>query len=314
MAKTVHYSLDKIEGMLFGAFLGDAIGAAFNGWLSEDIPPLDSNYIISHPPKTYTDDTQMSISVFEEMLENGGINQQSLLQRFLKRFSPWRGYGGGMLEVIEQWKDGRDIESTARSLYGGMGSFGDGAAMRVAPISAFFTLGEVEELVKQVRLSSLLTHVHPLGIAGAVVQAYAVLLALNDVPCEEWLSRFYSFPTESVFKLKLETVKRCLERQSSPSESAREIGNGSDALEAVPAALFAVMRHPDSFVDALLGGVAMGGDTDTIGAMAGAILGARFGIKGIPQEWLAHLENGVEGKDFIVALSKKAVAVKSGDD
>jgi poly(ADP-ribose) glycohydrolase ARH3 len=250
----------------------------------------------------------MSISVFEEMLENGCINQPSLLQRFLKRFSSWRGYGGGMLDVIEQWKDGRDIESAARSMYDGVGSFGDGAAMRVGPISAFFKLEEVDGLVEQVRLCSLLTHTHPLGVAGAVLQALGVLLALNEVPNNEWLTRFISFPTESVFKIKLETIKKCLERQSSPHEGARDIGNGPDALEAVPAALFAVMRHPDSFTDTILGAVSMGGDTDTIGAMAGAMAGARFGIKGIPQEWLANLENGVEGKDFVFSIAKKAAA------
>jgi poly(ADP-ribose) glycohydrolase ARH3 len=308
MNRTVKYPLEKIEGVLLGTFLGDAIGASFNGWLPEDIPPLDANYIAAHPPRTYTDDTQMSISVFEEMLENGCINQQSLVQRFLKRFSPWRGYGGGMLEVIEQWKDGRDIETAARSMYGGIGSFGDGAAMRSGPITPFFSLEESDPLAEQVRLSSFLTHTHPLGVAGAVMQANAVLLALNDIPAGEWLTRLFSFPTESVFKIKLETVKNALERQSSPHEAARDIGNGSDALEAVPASLFAVLRHPDSFADAVLGGISMGGDTDTIGAMAGAIAGARFGIKGIPQEWLANLENGVEGKDFIVSLARKATA------
>jgi poly(ADP-ribose) glycohydrolase ARH3 len=308
MNRPVQYPLEKIEGILLGTFLGDAIGAPFNGWLPEDIPPLDVNYIAEHPPRTYTDDTQMSISVFEEMLENGSINQQSLVQRFLKRFSPWRGYGGGMLEVIEQWKDGRDIESAARSMYGGIGSFGDGAAMRAGPVSPFFALHEVEQLAEQVRLSSSLTHTHPLGVAGAVMQAHAVLLALNNVPVDEWLTRLFSFPTESVFKIKLETVKKSLERQASPHEAAREIGNGSDALEAVPAAIFTAIRHSDSFADSVLGGVSMGGDTDTIGAMAGAIAGARFGVKGIPQEWLAKLENGVEGKDFIVSLARKAAA------
>ncbi len=311
MIRTIQYPLEKIEGILFGTFVGDAIGAAFDGWLPDMIPPLDTSYIRSNPPKTYTDDTQMTISVFEEMLENGCINQHSLLQRFMKRFSPWRGYGGGMLEVIEQWKDGRDIENAARSLYGGLGSFGDGAAIRVGPISAFFRLDEISELGEQVRLCSLLTHTHPFGIAGAVLQAFAVLLALNDIPAGEWLPRFFSFPTESVFKIKFETIKKCLERESTPHEAAREIGNGSDALDAIPATLFAVIRHPDSFTDAVLCGVSMGGDADSIGAMAGAIAGARFGINGIPQEWLANLENGAEGKDFISALAKKAAGVKS---
>lgn len=306
MARSIQYPLEKIEGILFGTFVGDSIGAAFDGWLPDMIPPLDVSYINANPPKTYTDDTQMTISVFEEMVENGHIDQQSLLQRILKRFSQWRGYGGGMLEVIEQWRDGRDIQTAAHSLYGGLGSFGDGAAMRAGAISAFYKLDEVAELVEQVHLCSLLTHSHPFGIAGADLQAYAVLLALNDIPIEDWLTRFFSFPTESVFKIKFEAIKKCLEREASPQEAAREIGNGPDALDAVPAALFSVMRKPDSFTDAVLGGVSMGGDTDTIGAMAGAVAGARFGLKAIPPEWLEKLENEVEGKDFIFTLARKA--------
>jgi poly(ADP-ribose) glycohydrolase ARH3 len=310
MAASIKYPVEKVKGMLFGIFLGDAIGAAFDGSQPDEIPPLDTHYIMANPPKTYTDDTQMCISVFEEMVENGAIRQISLLQRFLKRFSPSRGYSGGMLDVIEQWRDGRDIDTAARSLYGGLGSFGDGAAMRAGPISAFFSLNEMSELAEQVRLCSLLTHTHPYGIAGAVLHSYTVLMALNDVPTDEWLSRLFSFPTESVYKIKLETIERCLDRGSSPHESAREIGNGSDALEAVPAAFFAVLRNPHSFADALLGAVSMGGDADTIGAMAGAIAGARFGMQGIPTEWLTPLENGAEGKDFIAALVEKAAALK----
>jgi poly(ADP-ribose) glycohydrolase ARH3 len=310
MSRTIKYPQDRIEGMLFGIFLGDAIGAAFDGRSADEIPFLDSNYIVMNPPKTYTDDTQMALSVFEEMVEKGYIDQKSLQQRFVKHFSPWRQYGGGMLDVIEQWRDGRDIEVAARSLYGGLGSYGDGAAMRVAPISAFFALNEIDALVEQVHLCSRITHTHPYGIAGAMMQAYSVLLALNDIPVKEWMARLYAFPMESVYKIKLQMIINCLDRGSSPSESAVEIGNGSDALEAVPAALYAAMRNENSFSDTVLYAIAMGGDTDTIGAMAGAIAGARFGIKGIPNEWLQSLENGPEGKDYIFDLAKKAADSK----
>ena len=308
--RSIQYPLEKIEGLLFGLFLGDAIGAPFDGCNPDELPFLDSNYVLANPPKTYTDDTQMGISVFEEMLENGRIDQQSLVQRFVNRFSPWRGYGGGMLEVIEKWRDGQDIAAAARSLYGGQGSFGDGAAMRAGPISAFFKLDETEELITQVGLCSRLTHTHPYGIAGAVLHACAVLLALNDVPLADWRHRLSTFPLESVFKIKLETIRSCIERQTSAHESAREIGNDADALDAVPAALFAVLRNPSSFADAVLFAVSMGGDTDTIGAMTGAIAGARFGSRGIPPEWFAGLENGTEGKDFISALARKAAGLE----
>jgi poly(ADP-ribose) glycohydrolase ARH3 len=308
MIRTVRYPREKIEGLLFGTFLGDAIGAPFEGSQPDDLPPLDMHYIALNPPKTYTDDTQMSISVFEEMCENGRIDQRSLLQRFIKRFSPWRGYSGGMLDVIEQWKGGRDIEDAAKMLYNGSGSFGDGAAMRAAPISAFFSLDEVNACMEEVKRCSLLTHTHPYGISGAMLQSYCVLLALNDIPFKEWLPRLFSFPMESVYKIKLETIKICIEKEYSPHDGAREIGHEADALEAVPAALFAVLRNPNSFADMILFAVSMGGDTDTIGAMAGAIAGAKWGIAGIPPAWLEHLENGNEGKDFICELAGKAVS------
>jgi poly(ADP-ribose) glycohydrolase ARH3 len=306
MTRPVRYPREKIEGLLLGTCLGDAIGAPFDGSESDELPLLDHQYIAANPPKTYTDDTQMSISVFEEMYENGRIDQNSLLQRFIKRFSPWRGYSGGMLDVIEQWKDGQDIETAAKTLYNGSGSFGDGAAMRVAPISAFFSLNEVSDLMEQVRLCSVLTHTHPYGISGACLQAFCVELALNDVPFEGWLPRLFSFPMESVYKIKLETIKKCLEKESSPNDGAREIGHDADALDAVPAALFAVLRNTTSFADAVLFAVSMGGDTDTIGAMAGAIAGARWGLAGIPSTWLDQLENGDEGRDFIRDLIGKA--------
>jgi len=300
------YSEDKVAGILFGTFIGDAIGAPFEGVSCDEIPPLDNQYIAGHLPKTYTDDTQMAISVFEEMSENGVIDSGSLMQRFLKRFTPWRRYGGGMLDVIEKWRDGEDPDKAASSLYGGAGSFGDGAAMRAAPISAFFSIEEIDKMAEQVRRSSLLTHTHPYGIAGAILQAYAVLLALNDVPIENWLNIFFSSKIDSAFKITLERIARCLDRQATPQESAREIGNGADALEAVPAAIYSVMRNKSSFADAVLFAVSMGGDTDTIGAMAGAISGALAGVGSIPSDWLTKLENEREGKDFIYQLIQKA--------
>ena len=305
MIRPVRYQREKILGLLFGTFLGDAIGAPFDGAQSDELPPLDLHYISRNPPKSYTDDTQMSISVFEEMYQNGCINQQSLLQRFIRRFSPWRGYGGGMLDVIEQWKDGCDIETAAKGLYNGTGSFGDGAAMRVAPISAFFSIDEVNECMEQVKRCALLTHTHPYGVSGACLQAYCVLLALNDIPHAEWLPRLFSFPMESVYKIKIEAIISCLEKECSPQDSAREIGHDADALDAVPAALFAFLRNPLHFSDAVLFAVSMGGDTDTIGAMTGAIAGARHGIQGIPSSWFDHLENGIEGKDYFYSLVDK---------
>jgi len=182
MPRTALYSEDKLAGLMFGLLIGDSLGARFINKEPDDIPLLDGEYLQAHPPKSYTDDTQMALSVLEEMVENGQIDQMSLRERFIARFTPWRGYGGGMLEVIERWRGGESIAATASSLYNGTGNFGDGAAVRVAPISCFFNRNQTAELYEQVHRCVLLTHTHAYGISGAILQATGVLFALNEVP------------------------------------------------------------------------------------------------------------------------------------
>lgn len=296
------YSKEKISGMMFGLFLGDAIGALFCDQQSGEIPLLDLDTVAARRPSFYTDDTQMAISVLEEMAEHGSIDPLSLRKRFVNRFTSWRNYGGGMLEVVELWRASTDSIFAAEKLYNGQGSFGNGAATRVAPISAFFKYTETDELLHQVTLCTCLTHTHPYGIAGAQLQAYGVLMALNDIPAEEWLPAVFKLPIESAFKIKLGLVKQCLENRASAYESSQIIGNGSEAIEAVPAALYAHLRYPDSFVDAVLFAIAMGGDTDTIGAMTGALSGSKNGLKSLPKKLLSNLENETEGSDFIQRL------------
>ncbi len=318
MKRHLLYSEDKLRGLLYGTWIGDAAGASFEGYGPDLIPTLDQHYFVSHPPVTYTDDTQMTISVLEEMVENGEIVQESLKQRFLRRFSPWRHYSGGMLEVIERWRNGEPIESAAGSLYGGMGSFGDGAAMRIAPISAFFSIESIEEFTEQIRLCSSLTHTHPYGISGAVLQAYAVLLALNQVPPQDWMARFYELEIESAYKIKLGDVAMALKYKASAHESVRLVGNGADALDAVSAAIYSFLRNPSSFEDSIFFAISMGGDTDTIAAMTGAIAGAFWGYSCIPSWLLEGLEGGKDGSQLVEKLILKAVEkrnnIRRGED
>lgn len=296
------YPIDKVKGCLFGLFVGDALGVEFIGNSADMIPPLDLQYIQKNPPKFYTNDTQMMISVLEEMIENGKIDQASLQNRFLSRFASWRGYSGGMLEVFNLWKEGVPIDSAAKTLYGGLGSFGNGAAVRSVPISLFYTLKDVDLLFTEVKKCALLTHTHAYGIAGALLQVYVILLALNRIPMSEWTKKILALPIDSAFKIKMEKVIFCLQKNASPQMSALEIGTGSDAIEAVSSAIYAVLRNQNSFLDALLFAISMGGDTNTIGAMAGSIAGAWWGIQQIPVECLKNLENGKEGKEFLHSL------------
>ena len=70
-----------------------------------------------------------------------------------------------------------------------------------------------------------------------------------------------------------------------------ELGNGIEAFNSVPTAIYSFLAHPDSFVQAILHAIGLGGDTDTIAAMVGAISGAYLGFESIPSSWRNKLEN-----------------------
>lgn len=84
-----------------------------------------------------------------------------------------------------------------------------------------------------------------------------------------------------------------------PRAIAERVGRGVAAVEAVPAAVAAFLGSPDDPVGVLARAVAIGGDTDTIGAMAGALVGTRVGAGGLPDRLLARLE----GRDVLVSLA-----------
>ncbi|WP_369016095.1 ADP-ribosylglycohydrolase family protein [Armatimonas sp.] len=128
----------------------------------------------------YSDDTQMAIGIAQALVDDGEIIPEHLARHFAKNFQPWRGYGPGAYGVLDALKQGRPWDEPARQVFGGQGSYGNGAAMRVGPLGAFYWDADVEVICEQARLSSLPTHTHKHGIEGAVVVALAVAGALRQ--------------------------------------------------------------------------------------------------------------------------------------
>jgi poly(ADP-ribose) glycohydrolase ARH3 len=154
-----------------------------------------------------------------------------------------------------------------------------------------------------------ITHNHPEGLAGAVAQATAVGLAFqygqSGVPIdpEEFLNRVIAQVTDieegfAKALAKTREIKRGPTLEVIQATAAR-YERSLKAIESVPAALGAFLLT-DTFQDAVVLAVNLGGDTDTIGAMAGAVAGAYYGYGQIPAEWLESLENGAKGRDYVV--------------
>jgi len=293
----------KLPGCLVGAAIGDGLGSWWEGRgmaKREEIELLTERL----EQLTYTDDTHMTIGVVESLIESNGFDGEHMAQTFIRNYEaePWRGYGPGPPRIFRMIKNGEPWDSAASKIYKG-GSFGNGAAMRVAPIGLLYS-NNPEKLREIAHKSSSITHSHELGKEGAALQAYAVALALNTPPDEEidgeaFILKLQNFAQNQTYKEKLASVKELLGEQDRRQVVA-VLGNGIEALRSVPIAIYCFLSHPRSYKDCVIYAISLGGDTDTIASMAGAISGANLGIKAIPNEWRVKLENRV----YIEALAE----------
>ena len=258
----------------------------------------------------YTDDTHMTIGVVESLIQSRGFDGEHMAQTFIKNYEaePWRGYGPGPPKVFRMIKSGEPWDSAASKIYRG-GSFGNGSAMRVAPIGLLYS-NNPAKLREIAYKSSSITHSHELGKEGAAIQAYAVVLALNtpsdeEIDREAFLLKLQNFAQTQLYKEKIANTKELLGEQDRARVVA-VLGNGIEALNSVPTAIYCFLKQPKSYKDSVIYAISLGGDTDTIASMAGAISGAYLDIEAIPQEWRLKLENKASIEDLAERLWQTA--------
>src|SRR5262249_43973754 len=145
---------------LDGLSVGDAFGECFFVAADEALRRVGRREL-PDTPWTWTDDTEMALSIVEMLEERGAIDQDQLAARFANRMQFTRNYGKGAYTVLCGVKDGLDWRVLTRIGFRGMGSFGNGAAMRVAPLGAFFADQPLPVVCEQARLSAEVTHAHP---------------------------------------------------------------------------------------------------------------------------------------------------------
>jgi poly(ADP-ribose) glycohydrolase ARH3 len=284
----------KFLGALVGTAMGDAVGAGFEGKPATEIEAIEAA-ADSRELLIYTDDTHMMIGVVESLVQQEGFDGEHMARVFIRNYElePWRGYGSGPPSVFRMIKDGEHWDKAAEKLYHG-GSYGNGSAMRIAPIAVFYH-DDLSMLREVAYRSSRITHSHFLGQEGAALQAFAVALAVGS-ECGEsfdqckFLSRLTELCRQETFKKKLESASLLLE-EADRNKIIAGLGNSVEAFNSVPTAIYSFMTHHDSFEAAVLFAASLGGDTDTLAAMTGAISGAYLGIESIPDKWRTKLEN-----------------------
>lgn len=283
---------DRFRGALVGVGVGDCFGAPFEG--AETVSEQQWQSIASGDDKLrFTDDTHMTFGVVESLLTYPELDGAHMASIFMRDYEdePWRGYGPGPPQVYSMIKGGLPWDEASKRLFDGAGSFGNGAAMRIAPI-ALVAHQDFDRLERMARGCASITHAHHLGMEGAAIQARAIASALltpaGALDRQEFLTALEPSAHSVEFRRSLAILREL--GNAPPSKIVSKLGNGVSAMESVPAAICCFLGAAGSFELAVARAVMLGGDTDTIAAMTGAMAGAYLGESGIPKGWRERAE------------------------
>ncbi|MEU8330732.1 ADP-ribosylglycohydrolase family protein [Micromonospora sp. NPDC048839] len=284
---------DSLAGLSTGDALGAQYfvpGAAPSDFTADALPPA---------PWEWTDDTEMACSVLAELDHSGGVDRDRLALAFAQRCAPLRGYGAGAMAILELIRTGTPWPLAAASAFDGQGSCGNGAAMRVGPLGAYFA-DSTARAAAQARASAEVTHAHPEGIAGAVAVAVAAALAARGRldghrPAPDRLLAGIAAALDPGTEVH-RSVSRAAGLLGRPADRVvAALGNGSrvTAQDTVGFTLWVAATHLDDYPTAIRTCVRAGGDMDTTAAIVGAIVAAYTGVGtpgGVPESWLAARE------------------------
>ncbi len=282
---------------LDGLSVGDAFGERFFTSPATVESLILARALPRHPWK-WTDDTAMAISIVEVLSAHRGIERDLLAATFARRYwaEPDRGYGGGAHRILQSINEGLPWRDVAATVFAGQGSYGNGGAMRSAPVGAYFW-DDYELVVEHAGGSADPTHAHPEGRAGAVAVAIAAAVAVRMARGE--LERAGSGLIETVASLcpagiTQERIEKALTVPLSCDvrTAAAALGNGSEisAQDTVPLCIWCAARHLDDFEEAMWNTVSALGDRDTTCAIVGGIVALIVGRGGIPSHFLSSRE------------------------
>lgn len=279
-------ALESLEGLSIGDALGESLSYRFYDARNR----LDFS-VYGDGSVRYTDDTEMAIGIVEVLNSLKKIHQDTLAWKFASRyrFDPHRGYGKMARRILEEISAGLEWKQVSSSAFGG-GSFGNGAAMRVAPLGAYFA-DDINKVSEAAALSAQVTHFHPEGVAGAIAVAVsaAVGVAMRGKSIESVRNAIWdatlNFTPSSEVKKRIELARGM--KTILPAEASRILGNGAEisAQDTVPFCIWSACRNLDNYQEALLETLEVGGDCDTNCAIVCGIVAAHTGTESIPNEW-----------------------------
>ena len=255
---------------MLGTVIGDIIGSVyeFNNHRRKDFTPL------FHPQARFTDDTVCTVAVADALVR--GADPQTTLIDWCRRYAENGGWGKRFAEWI--------MDDNPQPY----GSWGNGAAMRISPVGLLAS--SEDEAIAWSDAATAITHNHPDGIASAGAVALAIYWAKQKT---------------TPHTIAIELSKRFgYDLNTTPDDIRPTYTRTESALGSVPQAIVCALQST-SYEDAIRNAVSIGGDSDTIAAIAGGIAEALHGLpQDIAQQGWAYLTPEMQG--VMIALYREA--------
>ena len=303
---------DKILGALYGQAIGDAMGMPTELWPIQKIQAKfgknittfldgteDNDIAINFKAGEYTDDTNQAFAILDALIETDWQpNTKVLVKRIMQwadRVGAWTNniLGPSSKAALTLVKEGKDPSEVTKS------ALTNGCGMRISPIGTLYTPEQLDDLIQMVYEVTKITHSSDVAISGATMIAGAVTAAVADYSWDE-IIEYSEKANNAGFKLgaptwaahnkeRLEIGLSLAKKYEGNDEAFSRaiydtVGTGTMISESIPAAV-AIAYYAKDVKKCAIICTNLGGDTDTIGAMATAICGAKNGASAIPEEW-----------------------------
>lgn len=284
----------RFAGLLLGTAIGDAIGLPAEGLSSDRIRRRWNGQWrmrLAFGRGMVSDDTEHAFFVAQSLLvapDNAAVFLRALawhLRWWFLGLPAGVGLATGRA-CLKLWLGFLPTRS-------GVFSAGNGPAMRSAIIGAFFA-DDPERMRDYIVASTRLTHTDPRAEIAAIAVAEAAAWGVyGQGGMDGFIRRLQSCGQGDEWSHICQRLKEAISAKESVKEFARSLGLERGvtgyAFHTVPVAIYAWLRHPDDYRKALVEALECGGDTDTVGAIVGALVGSRVGEDGIPNEWRRNL-------------------------
>jgi ADP-ribosylglycohydrolase len=290
---------DRLLGGLWGAITGDALGMPVEGYMRSELEENPVTEMMDGPAAfplrgSWTDDSSLMLCTAECLLD--GFDTRRLADLFLRwdkegywtPFGRAFGHGNTTVDALERLEAGIEPE-----LAGGAGEYdnGNGSLMRILPVALWYADHPIAEMIETAHRASAVTHRHPRSWIACGFYCIMAAALLQGIPPERAYQNAID-QTEAHYALEnyadeLSHFERLLSGRIGEIPKP-EINSSGYVIDTLEASIWCLLTS-DTFEEAVLKAVNLGGDTDTTGIVTGGLAGLTWGVDAIPQEWIQQL-------------------------